>query len=278
MAKCFVNLPIRYIAEDRSYLEFFLEKKINPELGLDAISLDRLDKSWHQELASILEKEGSVHSIHLPFHDLQPGSIDDLVLKATRDRLQKSIQIASLYKPKFMIAHDYFIPLYNDFYPKWLNRATQTWKQILDAWPDSKRPPLYLENVREQDPGPISDLISEMSDLNVKFCLDLGHWFSYGCGSQYENLSIWLQTMSPFLAHLHLHDNEGVEDEHLGLGQGNIPWFELFSDLDFLELTPSFTLEPHNLEDLEKSCRFIQKHFSWFYRLGIRKSDFPFNF
>jgi sugar phosphate isomerase/epimerase len=271
MGRCYVNLPVRYIAEDRSYLDFFLQKGLNPELGLDPIGLDYLEEPWHQELAQKIHGNGLFCSIHLPFHDLQPGSLDDLILQATRERLRKSMHIAAIYQPRFLVAHANFIPLYSNMFSKWLGRAAQTWRLTLQEC--NGNTPLYLENVREQDPRPLSDLLSELSEYKVYFCFDLGHWSSYGSGSQYQNLSQWIQTMGPFLRHLHLHDNDGIADQHLGLGQGSIPWVELFAGLEFLELTPSFTLEPHTKEDLEYSWKFMQKRYSWFSRLGLRKQE-----
>ena len=271
---CFyVNLPIRYIAENRFYLDFFLKHGMNPELGLDAIALDEQDEEWHQELAQALHDAGRPCSIHLPFHDLQPGSLDNLILKATRERLQRAMHIAKLYKPNYLVGHAYFIPLYTDLFSKWLNRAIHTWESVLEVWPE--HPPLFLENVREKDPRPLADLMGELSSNKVRFCLDIGHWASYGSGSHYQNLPQWIQTLGPYLSHMHLHDNDGISDMHLGLGQGSIPWVELFAGLEFLELSPSFALEPHCQEDLEYSLSFIHKHLNWFSRLGICEEDIP---
>ena len=265
----FVNLPIRTIAEDRSLLDYFLQRRLSPELGLDPISLDQYHLDWHARLAETFQENDLPCSIHLPFHDLQPGSLDDLILEATRTRLKKSLQVARIYKPEFLIGHAYFIPLYSEMFSKWFNRAWSTWKQVLDEWPE--HPPLYLENVREKDPRPLVDLLSELSDFNVKFCFDVGHWSSYGSGGQYQNLAVWIQTMAPFLEHLHLHDNDGIADQHLGLGQGAIPWVELFAGMELLELTPGLTLEPHSEEDLEHSLGFMRTYAFWFSRLGLKK-------
>ncbi len=77
--------------------------------------------------------------------------------------------------------------------------------------------------------------------------------------------------MAPYLRHMHLHDNDGVADKHLGLGVGSIPWSELFAGLELLDLAPTFTLEPHTKEDLEHSWKFIKKTSIMFSRLGIKK-------
>ncbi len=273
MGRYFVNLPCRYIAEDRFYLQYYCQQKINPELGLDAISLDSLAPDWHKWLANSLHKEGLLCSIHLPFHDLQPGSIDDFILQGTRDRLKKAVRVASIYEPRFLVAHANFTPLYSELYSRWLKRSVRTWREVLQEWPE--HPPLYLENVREYDPRPLDDLLGELREEGVRFCFDVGHWASYSGGFQYDNLCLWIQTMGQHLSHLHLHDNDGVADQHLGLGQGKIPWPELFSGLELLDLRPGLTLEPHTKEDLTACWRFMKEHPSWFSRLRVRKSDIP---
>ncbi|MCF8039515.1 MAG: sugar phosphate isomerase/epimerase [Desulfohalobiaceae bacterium] len=274
MGNFFVYLPIRHIAEDHSCLDSFLRENIHPELALDAMSLDHLDLDWHQGLATVLFEAGLTCGIHLPYHDLQPGSLDDLILDATRQRLQKAIKVAKIYDPKYLVGHAYFIPLYNDLFSKWLNRAVDTWNQVLSSWPG--HPVIFLENVRENDPRPLSDLLCELADHNlIRCCLDVGHWSSYGGGGQYQNLSKWIQTLSPYLGHLHLHDNDGIADKHLGLGQGMIPWEELFFALELLELTPSIALETHSKESFCQSCSFMRKHLDWFTRLGIDPENIP---
>ena len=153
--------------------------------------------------------------------------------------------------------------LFSDFHQAW------------EAHPELKQKKLLLENVREKAPRPLADLLGELRSHHVKFCLDIGHWSSYGSGSQYQNLPQWIQTLGPYLSHLHLHDNDGIADLHLGLGQGCIPWVELFGGLEFMELSPSFALEPHCQEDLEQSLSFMKKHMNWFSRLGVRRRDLP---
>ncbi len=156
MVKYFVNLPLRYIYRDKTYLEYFISHKINPELGVDAISIDQINEKWHMETASKIFNAGLVCSIHLPFHDLQPGSIDDYILEATRKRLISALKVAKIYRPKYMVGHANFIPLYLELFSTWLKRAIETWELVHNEWPD--HPPLYLENVREYDPRPLSDL------------------------------------------------------------------------------------------------------------------------
>ena len=63
--------------------------------------------------------------------------------------------------------------------------------------------------------------------------------------------------MSPWLAHLHLHDNNGRRDEHLGIGRGKFDFQGLFKFLTKHDLQPLITLEPHSEDDLWVSLRAL---------------------
>ncbi|MFT5368069.1 MAG: sugar phosphate isomerase/epimerase [Candidatus Latescibacterota bacterium] len=60
----------------------------------------------------------------------------------------------------------------------------------------------------------------------VKLTLDTGH------GNLCDCLHDLVATFSERLAFLHLHDNQGIKDEHLVPGRGTIDWKRLISDLD----------------------------------------------
>jgi len=263
----FVNLPARFAAQQPEYVEYFLENSLNPEIGLDTWALEKIDKTWHEQTARRFHERGLRCSVHLPFFDLQPGSIDPGIREASRQRLAQGLNTARYYEPVHMVGHAAFrSELYQDFFSAWLINSTRTWRQVLHTW--ESHPPLHLENVYEGDPGPIRDLVRELGP-GVGFCLDIGHWHSFGGGRDRKNLTSWIQSMSPHIHHLHLHDNAGTEDQHLGIGQGNIPWLDLFAGLEFLDLVPGITLEPHTREDLEQTLRFMTGHPFWFSRLGI---------
>lgn len=50
--------------------------------------------------------------------------------------------------------------------------------------------------------------------------------------------------------HVHIHDNAGERDSHLGLGRGNLPWREVLSYLPRTE-TRTWTIECMNKEDVQ---------------------------
>jgi sugar phosphate isomerase/epimerase len=263
MQPFFVNLPLRYIAKDRSYLDRFIERRLAPELGIDTIIMSQVEESWHREIAAQLKSARLPCSIHLPFFDLQPGSIDEFILDATRRRLESIKKIARIYEPVHLVGHAGFTFLYVELYEEWLSRARATWAGFMDTWPG--HPPLFLENVFEKSPAPLVALLAGLSGHAAGMCFDTGHWHSFSGGHASGTLLQWVQPLRGSIRHLHLHDNEGSRDQHLGLGLGSFPWEELFTALSQCALHPSITLEPHTPEDLDQSVRFMENHPEWFF-------------
>lgn len=266
MPRFFVNLPLRYIARDPQYLAQVILRGLHPELGMDATCLDALDQAWHQETAARLRDAGLSCAIHLPFMDLSPGALDPRILDACRSRLIQAGEIARIYAPRHLIGHSwYFRDLYRNFAETWQANAAGTWETLLRSWPD--HPPLYLENVFETSADSLAGLLRTLAARGVEgvgACLDLGHWHSFALGFRRRNLDHWLDALAPFLGHLHLHDNTGTDDHHLGLGRGAIPWDQVFSGLASRLLRPTLTLEPHTPEDLNHSLEFVSSHPEWF--------------
>jgi sugar phosphate isomerase/epimerase len=267
----FVNLNLRSVYKDPGLLEAFLAKGLNPELGLDPVLMDMTDLNWHVRMAERLGREGLSCSLHLPFFDLQPGSADALVLEATRRRLSLAMEVARIYAPSHLVGHArYDHLLYMHSHQSWLARAGATWRAALAGWPN--HPPLYLENTFEPDPRSVATVAGELcrqEDGPVGLCLDLGHWYSFAGGKDKDNLDSWLEAFGGKLGLLHLHDNDGSFDHHLGLGQGRIPWAEVFAGLAKRDLRPRVTFEPHGEEALSATLAFVAEHRDWFAPLGV---------
>jgi len=269
----FVNLTLRSVLQDPGRLDAYVAKRLNPELGLDPLLLDSQPLAWHREIAKRLAGAGLAASVHLPFFDLQPGSVDPLVLAAARTRLRQAMDTAVIYQPRHLVAHaayDRF--LYIHSYQHWRDRAAQTFSMALAGWPE--HPPLFLENTHETNPIHVAGLAEALAELSpglvrTGLCFDVGHWYSFGEGHGKDHLADWLDVFAPHLGHLHLHDNDGAFDHHLGLGQGTIPWESLFGHLAKRALTPTVTFEPHTPSDIGHTLAFVAAHPNWFAPLGV---------
>jgi hypothetical protein len=144
----FVNLPLRYL---KDYLDIFLQRRLNPELGVDAPTLDRFSPARHKETAQKFHDAGITCAVHLPFFDLHPGSLDPQVRVVSRDRLLQAVDATRVYRPVHFIAHldgQHMWP--PDMQEEWLAHSIETWKMVT-AQADGI--PLFLENVFEPTPA-----------------------------------------------------------------------------------------------------------------------------
>lgn len=112
-----------------------------------------------------------------------------------------------------------------------------------------------LENVYEADPEDIAAIFKQLDKTQVGYCLDVGHQSVFGK----TPLKEWLTLIGGYIGHIHLHDNAGDRDSHLGMGKGNIDFDILFGFLKLLPKLPVITLEPHEPDDLLTSLAYLEQ-------------------
>lgn len=261
----FTNLPLRYIHATSTYLDFFLRQNLSPELGIDALALDSLPRTWHTHIAAIFHQAGLTCAVHLPFMDLHPGSSDPQVRQVCVDRLRQAIDIALIYQPAHCVAHLDFVEwISRSRADAWLDLSVATWTAVLGHL---GAVPLFLENVCEQEPHRVASVLTALHG-RARMCFDLGHWYSFGGGYARDNLEQWLAELGPWIGHVHLHDNDGSADQHRGLGRGGIPWTRIEH---FLRARPdiSATIEPHTLEDFQATYAYLTAHSGFGQAVGL---------
>lgn len=255
----FVNLPLSFAANEPRYIDMLIEQGVSPELGMDTYAVQDLDIHWHTKTAARFAEAGLSCGIHLPFFDLAPGSLNDHILNATRTTLLRALEFSQVYEPTHFVGHpDYEVGQHELYYEEWLSRSFDTWSLLLRE--GNTDTPFFLENTFETAPKPLVDLVQLLPADRVAHCFDVGHWHSFANGAQRNNLLEWLDAFSSRLGHLHLHDNDGSGDQHLALGEGTIPLFDLFDYIQANELTPTATLEPHTEVAFPKSMEFLEAH------------------
>lgn len=241
-----VNTPWRYLLE---HMEIVLENRINVEVGFDAEGLDSAPRAELKCVAARLSDRGCRATLHGPFWDLSPGSLDPLVRRVTRHRLDQLFEMVRVFSPVQIVCHTGFDPRHHDGYRNvWMDHSCETWESVVKKSEDLKVP-LLIENVWEDDPGIHMELFSRLDSPYFGFCLDVGHQHSFSKSS----LTVWLEALWDRLVELHLHDNDGTRDTHFPIGQGTIDFTGLFNFLEGVNRDPLVTLEPHSEEHLAET-------------------------
>ncbi len=256
-AKVQINAPFGMLWE--RYLPLFLAEHLNPEVGLDALSLDRFTRHDFMKVADKLHQAGLQISLHGPFQDILPGAIDSRILAASRARLQDAFDLLEIFQPRSIVCHiGYESRHYQGLEGRWLDHSVATWEPLA-AQAAQYGCLLALENVYETQPELIKELFDRLQAPNIRMCLDVGHLQAFGGG----DFQKWLEMLGSLVGQLHLHDNSGGGDEHLGLGQGIIPFPKILGFFAGNNFAPLITLEPHHENSLLPSLEYLAANWPW---------------
>ncbi|MBC2714827.1 MAG: sugar phosphate isomerase/epimerase [Desulfobacteraceae bacterium] len=249
-----VNIPFTMLVE-RQWQDLFFNSGLNPEIGLAAEALDAFSLSDFKGFADRFHNRNRSITIHGPFMDLSPGSPDPKIRELTVSRFKQLIDAVSVFKPKTVVCHaGYEHARYGFCKEKWLEHAVDTWKWLGKELYD-RGTRLMLENVYETDPAELMQVIDPLDPAYIGYCLDVGHLASFG---KYP-LDQWLNATGKYIGQLHLHDNYGDHDSHLGMGKGSINFDPLFEYIKRMTKKPVVTLEPHEQEDFIASLAFLEQ-------------------
>jgi sugar phosphate isomerase/epimerase len=253
-----VNIPFTMLKE--SYLARFLGRSINPEIGFDANALENVSETELREIARQLHERSLRITVHAPFIDLSPGSPDPAVRSLTRRRFDQVLRAARFFEPLRIVCHaGYDWKRYGYLMERWVENSLKTWEWFATRT-KTLGAALVLENVYERGPEELAVLLNPLKPYGVGFCLDTGHQAAFST----TPLGQWVESLAPFLAQLHLHDNFGNWDDHLALGRGSIDFESLFRTLKKIRNKPfPITLEPHREADLGPSLEYLDKIWPW---------------
>lgn len=211
-------------------------------LGLEIAEFctaSNMDAGFPQFDAIVRRKMDSAdrYVFHAPFNELYPSAIDPLAVDLARRRYRQAADIARGYGIRRMVVHSGYIPVI--YHKCWMTeRSVLFWKEYLAHYPADME--LLLENVMEDSPELLIDIIREVNDSRFRLCLDVGH---ANMMSSHTTIFDWIEDTAPYLAHVHLHNNSGGSDLHDPLGTGTVPMAEVLQKIVRLCPETTFTLE-----------------------------------
>lgn len=190
---------------------------------------------------SVVKKklEGIPRSLlHAPYNELFPCAIDKKARALAAERYRQATDLATRYSSRKVIIHGGYNP--RIYFPVWyVKQSVLFWQDFLRGNPGVE---IVLENVLEDDPRWLLDIVAGVDDPRLRLCLDIGHVNAYSS----VPLTDWLVLWAPYLSHLHIHNNDGSRDAHNALNEGTIPIKELLLQAQHLCPDATYTLELMN--------------------------------
>lgn len=202
--KCIRTIDDFKIDECRQYgVGVELQDFTEPNLSVDQIN------SIISAYKNLFKEYKCVKSMHGPFLDLKPASPDKDIRMVSYNKYKQALTIAKELNLDYIVFHSQINPYINDPIMTDLNNymARQFWHEILMEI--DYQGIVLLENIFEETPYMLKDLIDRIDLPNVKVNFDLGH-ARLGTVSMEK----WFKVLRDDIAYIHLHSNDGVYDQH----------------------------------------------------------------
>lgn len=177
-----------------------------------------------------LSSEIQYHSYHGPFRNLNHLSKNSEVRDDALSHYNRFYDLVKEFGATHVVFHSSYVP--GDLCDEeWLQRSTVFWEEFLQDKDSSIE--IHIENVYEPSYLALGTLIDRIDKEHVKICLDMGH----ANMSSALPVEKWIEGLAHRIGSVHMHNNDGTGDQHLGLANGTI---SMKHSLDLLnELAPN---------------------------------------
>lgn len=219
---------------------------------------DRLDKSRMRKLQEIRASYSLKLTVHSPILDMNIASANNRFRNISIRLVMESIEHAAEMGAELVVVHpgmhsplEYLVPrVHWDYNRESLRKIITNAEKLgvkvaVENMPGNT--PCLLRNASE-----FQSLIAE--GLPLHMTLDVGH------ANTASQLKPYLDNMSGRIIHLHLHDNNGLNDDHMVVGKGTVDWNLVRSKIDPSKIT--CVIENNTLSDAKESLRKISQLFS----------------
>lgn len=219
--------------------------------------LHQLSKKRVAKLREVAKTEGIQYSVHAPFADINIASPSKLLLDASIKRLEQSIALACDLNARLWVLHPGAKTGISSFYPgeDWKQNVETTRK--LHETAEKYGLNIAIENLPEKygfimrNPKDFQKFYNETHLYDIGIALDVGH-------ANLENQTIsFLKELPDKIVHMHLSDNMGENDQHLGIGYGNIDWQEFAKILKEIDYRKNIVIE--TIERVPESIKKLRE-------------------
>ena len=218
-----------------------------------------LNKQRVSTLKSLRESYSLKYSVHAPFADINIASPSKPMLKATLKRLEESIAYASALNSYMWVFHPGLKTGVSMFYPgmDWLQNLKTT--RLLIKMANDYGVKIAIENVPEPYPflmKSVEDFTRFYEEVNE----DMGLVFDVGHANLNRQIERFLTVFADKIVHIHAHDNDGKDDQHLGIGHGTIDWKNVANLLKKVSYDKTVIVE--SIEHVKESMHKLKQLFA----------------
>lgn len=196
--------------------------------------------------------DGIERYLHAPFWDLCLGSATTQIVDVTRHYFDYAYQVAEALDCRGVIVHHGYVA-HTSYPPNWIQRSFKFWQNFFTDHPGHIQ--MFMENQCEHHPETLMGIIDGFGDARLGVNLDIGHAH---CNNPLDVME-WVKLLGHRIQYVHIHQNHGQQDEHLGLHDGNIPMLDVLNLLETVAPDAIWALEC-NVDAMRDSIEYLLAH------------------
>ncbi len=197
----------------------------------------------------------SIDTMHGAFLDVTIHSDDPLIRDASMLRIRQSMETAKRMGLKGVVFHTgrlagFRAPVY---LRNWCDRNVKFFTEIAYQYPEQQ---IYMENMFDEAPDILAGLAEKMQGVgNFGVCLDYAHAMISDCSGKE-----WIETLAPYIRHIHINDNDLQNDLHLAIGAGQIDWQEFDRIIRQHQINATVLVEVSCYEAQKESLEYMKQY------------------
>ena len=196
-------------------------------------------------------------TLHAFFFDLNVVSRDPDINRISVLRFNQSFEIAKELSIKTVLFHSGFNDFKHiDYQLEFLERSIGFWKEFIKQFEDNGMIAV-IENVLEDTPAKVLNIIENVNSPNLKVSLDTGH------ANLYSDIPVndWIHAYKDKLHHMHLHNNPGNDDAHHSILDGSLNFMEVLNIMKQENVHPKVVFEIFDEKAVVESVEYFNKFF-----------------
>jgi len=211
-------------------------------------TLRRVAKSHNLEL-----------TVHGPFADINIASPSPVLRRTILRRLEKSIFYSRQLGCQLWVFHPGLKTGVSEFYPGLDWQLNLESIRVLLRVAKKHGVEIAIENVPEPHPflmKSVQDFLRFHNELDeeIELVLDIGH------ANLNHQVQEFITQFSDKIVHMHVSDNDGIHDSHLGIGYGTVDWASVTRAIKRMGYSGVIMLE--SIERVEESLQTLRKLFT----------------
>ena len=222
--------------------------------GLHALNSRRL-----KALRRVAQSRDLELTVHGPFADINIASPSPVLRRTILRRLEKSISHARQLDCRLWVFHPGLKTGVSYFYPGVDWQLNLESVRLLLGVARKHGVEIAIENVPEPHPF-LMKSVQEFSRFFSELDEDLGLVLDIGHANLNHQIQEFITQFSDKIVHVHVSDNDGIHDIHLGIGYGTVNWASVAEAVKRMRYNGVIVLE--SIEHVEESLQNLRKLFA----------------